>query len=67
MKKIRIKQVPLAYVTEVVEKAETREINPPAERSSGKVPMIRTPKLTKNRKSRVAAIIRPTKTVAEDL
>jgi hypothetical protein len=65
MRNLRIKRVPLAYVTEVVEKAEPREIDPSSKRSSGKVATVRTPNRTKNVKSQATAIIRSTKIVAE--
>jgi len=67
MKNLSIKRVPLAYVAEVVEKAEPREIKPSSGRSGGKVATVRRPNLTKNKKSRVTAIIRSTKFVAENL
>ena len=64
MKKLRIKRVPLAYVAEVIEKAEPCEINPSPARSGEKV-TIRTANLTKNVKSRGPARIQSFKIVAE--
>jgi hypothetical protein len=43
MKKLRIKRVPLEYVSEIVKKAEGSQIHASSQRTGGKVAAGRTP------------------------